>query len=153
MVNSALGMAIEHRGAGRLIHTDHRPQFTSWTFSQNVRPSGLVQSIGSVGDAYDNAVVESFWGTMQIELLNRRRWTTRLERSLAVVDWIEGFYNHRRRPSSLGNISPIECERRQRHLTARLSQPDSTVRGTRRLDHSKGPAESRGGPKSTEDRL
>ena len=118
MVNAALGMAVEQRGHGALIHTDHGPQFTSWTFSQNVRASGLVQSIGSVGDAYDNAVVESLWGSMQIELLNRKRWTTRLELSLAMVDWIEGFYNQRRRHSSLGNISPVEFERRQRHLTA-----------------------------------
>ncbi|MGI8792726.1 MAG: IS3 family transposase [Acidimicrobiales bacterium] len=117
MVNSALGMAIEHRGDGRLIHTDHGPQFTSWTFSQKVRSSGLVQSIGSVGDAFDNAVIESFWGTMQIELLNRQHWTTRLELSMAMVDWIEAFYNRRRRHSSLGNISPVEFER-QRHLTA-----------------------------------
>ncbi len=50
MVNTALGMAIEHRGDGGLIHTDHGPQFTSWTFSQKVRSSGLVQSIGSVGE-------------------------------------------------------------------------------------------------------
>ena len=53
MVNAALGMAVEQRGQGALIHTDHGPQFTSWTFSQNVRASGLVQSIGTVGDAYD----------------------------------------------------------------------------------------------------
>lgn len=118
MVNSALGMAIENRGSGSLIHTDHGPQFTSWTFSQKVRSEGLVQSIGTVGDAYDNAVVESFWGSMQIELLNRKRWTTRLELSMAIVDWIEGFYNRRRRHSSLGNISPIEFEKRQQLLTA-----------------------------------
>jgi putative transposase len=118
MVNAALGMAVEQRGQGALIHTDHGPQFTSWTFSQTVRASGLVQSIGTVGDAYDNAVVESFWGSMQIELLNRKKWATRLELSLAMIDWIEGFYNQRRRHSSLGNISPVEFERRQRHLTA-----------------------------------
>lgn len=118
MVNTALAMAIEHRGACALIHTDHGPQFTSWAFSQKVRSSGLVQSIGSVGDAFDNAVIESFWGSMQIELLNRKQWTTRLELSMAMVDWIEGFYNRRRRHSSLGNISPVEFEKRQRHLTA-----------------------------------
>ncbi len=118
MVNSALGMAIEKRGSGGMIHTDHGPQFTSWTFSQKVRSEGLVQSIGTVGDAHDNAVVESFWGSMQIELLNRQRWTTRLELSMSMVDWIEGFYNRRRRHSSLGNISPVEFERRQQHLTA-----------------------------------
>ena len=113
MVNSSLGIAIEQRGAGGLIHTDHGPQFTSWTFSQKVRSSGLVQ-----GGAHDNAVVESFWGSMQIELLNRKGWTTRVELSMAMVDWIEGFYNRRRRHSSLGNISPVEFERRERHLTA-----------------------------------
>ena len=118
MVNTALGMAIDRRGRGALIHTDHGPQFTSWTFSQKVKASGLVRSIGTVGDAYDNAVVESFWGSMQIELLNRKKWTSRLELSLAMVDWIDGFYNQRRRHSSLGNISRVEFERRQRHLIA-----------------------------------
>lgn len=118
MVNTALGMAVEQRGHGALIHTDHGPQFTSWTFSQNVRASGLVQSIGTVGDAYDNAVVESFWGSMQIELLNRKKWRTRIELSLAMIDWIEAFYNQRRRHSSLGNISPVEFERRHRNLIA-----------------------------------
>ena len=63
-------------------------------------------------------MVESFWGSMQIELLNRKRWTTRLDLSLAMVDWIEAFYNQRRRHSCLGNISPAVFERRQRHLTA-----------------------------------
>jgi putative transposase len=55
---------------------------------------------------------------MQIELLNRKRWTTRLELSMAMVDWIEGFYNRRRRHSSIGNVSPIEFEKRQQALTA-----------------------------------
>lgn len=76
------GLTCDDRRSGRhtiknraptgetLIHTDHGPQYTSWTFSQGVRAAGLIQSIGTVGDAYDNAVVESFWGTMQIELLN-----------------------------------------------------------------------------------
>lgn len=118
MVNSALAMALDHRGAGDLIHMDHGPQFTSWTFSHKVRSSNLVQSIGSVGDAFDNAVIESLWGSMQIELLNRQSWTTRLELSMAIVDWIEGFYNRRRRHSSLGNVSPVEFEKREHKLTA-----------------------------------
>lgn len=71
-----------------------------------------------MGDAYDNAVVESFWGSMHIELLNPKRRTTRRELSVAIIVWIEGFYNRRRRHSSLGNISPIEFEKRQQHLTA-----------------------------------
>ncbi|MGH1493743.1 MAG: transposase, partial [Acidimicrobiales bacterium] len=93
-------------------------QFTSWAFSQNIRSSGLVQSLGSVGDAYDNAVVESFWGSMQIELLNRKSWDTRIELAAAMVDWIEAFYNRRRRHSSLGYISPNEYERRHQQPKA-----------------------------------
>jgi transposase InsO family protein len=54
-------------------------QFTSWAFTQRARESGLLPSMGTVGDAYDNAVIESFWARMQTELLGRRRWRTRLE--------------------------------------------------------------------------
>jgi len=120
MVNTAIAMAIKQRrpSRGALIHTDHGPQYTSWAFSQKVRSSGLVQSLGTVGDAFDNAVVESFWGSMQIELLNRKSWDTRVELSAAMVDWIEAFYNRRRRHSSLGYISPNEYERRHQQLKA-----------------------------------
>ena len=120
MADTALAMAIDNRATTTeaLIHTDHGPQYTSWTFSQKVRSAGLIQSIGTVGDAYDNAVIESFWGTMQIELLNRKKWNTRIELSTAVVDWIEAFYNRRRRHSTLGNLSPIDYERRQQHQAA-----------------------------------
>lgn len=114
MVNSALGMAIANRkpSNGTLIHSDHGPQYTSWVFSQRVRAEGLVHSLGTVGDAFDNAVVESFWGRMQTELLNTKKWRTRVELSTAMFDWIEVFYNRQRRHSALGNISPIEFERR-----------------------------------------
>ncbi len=120
MVNTAIAMAINQRcpANGALIHTDHGPQYTSWAFSQNVRSSGLVQSLGTVGDAFDNAVVESFWGSMQIELLNRKSWDTRIELSAAMVDWIEAFYNRRRRHSSLGYISPNEYEHRHQQPKA-----------------------------------
>ncbi len=80
--------------------------------------AGLVQPIGSVGDAQDNAAVESFWGTMQIELLNRQSWTTQLELSTAIVDWIEAFYNRRRPNSTLANISPIDFESRHQPTAA-----------------------------------
>jgi transposase InsO family protein len=66
-------------------------------------------SFGSVGDAFDNAMMESFWSTMQVELLDRRRWT-RLELSNAIFEFIEAFYNRRRRHSQLGYVSPIEFE-------------------------------------------
>lgn len=118
MVNSALAMAIEGRkpAAGMVVHADHGPQYTSWSFSRHIRSAGLVQSLGTVGDAYDNAMVESLWGRMQSELLNTKKWSTRLELSTAMFDWIEGFYNRTRRHSALGNISPIEFERRHRQL-------------------------------------
>ena len=113
MVNAALGMAIAARkpGPSTVIHADHGSQFTSWTFSQKVRSAGLAQSLGTVGDAFDNAVVESFWGRMQTELLNRKRWSTRVELSSAIFDWIEVFYNRTRRHSSLGMMSPVAYEK------------------------------------------
>ena len=68
-------------------------------------------SFGSVGDAFDNAMMESFWSTMQIELLDRKRWKTRVELANAIFEYIEVFYNRRRRHSQLGYVSPIEFER------------------------------------------
>ena len=99
-----------------VVHADHGPQYTSWAFSSHIRTAGLVQSLGTVGDAYDNAMVESLWGRMQTELLNTKKWSTRLELSTAMFDWIEGFYNRTRRHSAIGNISPMEFERRYRQL-------------------------------------
>ena len=75
--------------AGTTVHSDHGSQYTSWTFSQRVRSAGLAHSLGTVGDAYDNAAVESFWARMQTELFNTRTWATRVELSTAIFDWIE----------------------------------------------------------------
>jgi putative transposase len=118
MVNSALAMAIEARNRPNdtLVHSDHGPQFTSWAFSARVREAGLVQSFGSIGDAFDNAVVESFWARMQTELLNRRRWRTRVELSTEIFDWIEVFYNRLRRHSSIGMQSPMRFEKLHQQL-------------------------------------
>ena len=112
LATNALGMAIDSRGdvTGGVIHGDHGVQFTSWTFTQRARHAGLLPSLGSVGDPYDNAVVESFWGRMQTELLNRRRWDTRIELASAMFEYIEGFHNRRRRHSALGWRSPVEFE-------------------------------------------
>jgi transposase InsO family protein len=113
MVNAALGMAIEQRRPrhGTLVHSDHGSQYTSWTFSQRVRAAGLAHSLGTIGDAFDNAMVESFWGRMQTELLNTQKWKTRVELSSAIFDWIEAFYNRVRRHSALGMMSPIAYEK------------------------------------------
>ena len=90
------------------------------SFSEKLVPSrarnaGLLPSLGTVGDPYDNAVVESFWGRMQVELLNRQRWRTRVELANAIFEYIEGFHNRRRRHSALGWASPLEFETEHRH--------------------------------------
>lgn len=112
LATSALGMAINNRNPdGTVIHSDHGTQFTSWAFTHRARDSGLVPSMGSVGDCFDNAVVESFWARMQVELLNRQRWRTRIELANAIFDYIEIFHNRQRRHSALEMRTPIEYER------------------------------------------
>jgi len=113
LVTNALVMALSNRTppAGTVIHSDHGSQFTSWAFSERVRQAGLVRSMGTVGDAFDNAVIESFWARLQTELLNRKRWKTRVELSTALFEYLEIFHNRNRRHSSLGMLTPIEYEK------------------------------------------
>ncbi len=113
LVTNALQMAISNRTppAGTVIHSDHGSQFTSWAFSERVRQAGLVPSMGTVGDAYDNALIEAFWARLQTELLNRKNWKTRIELSTALFDYLEIFHNRNRRHSSLGMLTPIEYEK------------------------------------------
>lgn len=113
LVLNALGMATARRehGDGLVIHSDRGVQFTSWAFSQKVRDAGLAPSMGAIGSPYDNAMVESFWGRMQVELLDRRRWRTRVELATAIHDYIERFHNIRRRHSALGMLTPTEYEK------------------------------------------
>ena len=87
-------------------------QFGSWAFTTRAKQSGLVPSMGSIGDCYDNAVIESFWSRMRVELLDRQRWRTRLELANAMFDYLEIFHNRRRRHSALGWLTPIEFENR-----------------------------------------
>ncbi|MDQ3450182.1 MAG: integrase core domain-containing protein, partial [Actinomycetota bacterium] len=92
----------------------HRPlepkQYTSWLFGHRLRQAGLLGSMGRVASSVDNALVESFWSTMQRELLDRQSWASRVELAAAIFDWIEGWYNPRRRHSSLGYLSPAQFE-------------------------------------------
>jgi transposase InsO family protein len=117
---NALGMAIEQRDAirGTVIHSDHGTQFTAWSFSERATKSGLLPSMGSVGDCYDNAMMEAFWSRMQVELLDTRRWKTRVELANAIFEYIEIFHNRRRRHSSLGMLTPIEFEMKENHITS-----------------------------------
>ena len=120
LVVNALDMAIKQRSAkrGSIVHADHGVQLTSWAFTDTVRRAGLMPSFGSVDDAFDNTMMESFWSTMQIELLDRKRWKTHVELSNAIFEYIEVFYNRRRRHSQLDYVSPIEFERSLHQQTA-----------------------------------
>jgi putative transposase len=114
LVLDALSMAINRRPPARqktILHSDHGTQYTSWDFGQRLRKSGLLGSMGSIGDCYDNAMMESFWGTLQLEILDRRNWETRDDLANAIFEWIECWYNSKRRHSSLGMRSPIEFEK------------------------------------------
>ena len=107
-------MAIKNRqpAAGEIVHADHGVQFTSWAFTNKIRASGLMPSFGTIGDCCDNSMMESFWSSMQIELLNRKKWRTRLDLANAIFDYMEIFYNRQRRHSQLGYSTPIEHELR-----------------------------------------
>jgi putative transposase len=112
LVTNALGMATQTRtpAGGTVIHSDQGVRFASWAFTQRAKDSGLVPSMGSVGDRYDNAMIEAFWSRMQTELLNRHRWKTRMELANAIFEYLEIFHNRQRRHSSLGMLTPIEFE-------------------------------------------
>jgi len=108
LVTNALGMAIDQRRphGETIIHSDQGTQFSSWVFTRRAVDSGLLPSMGSVGNCFDNAVMESFWSRMQVELLDRKRWITRLELANAIFEYLEIFHNRRRRHSSLSMLTP-----------------------------------------------
>jgi putative transposase len=113
LVVDAVQMAIWRRQppAGQTIaHSDHGSQYTSWAFGRRLRAAGLLGSMGSIGDAYDNALCESFFHTLQLELLDEHHWTTRRELALAIFEWIETWYNASRRHSSIDMLSPVAYE-------------------------------------------
>jgi len=93
-------------------HSDQGCQYTSIAFGRRCDEAGVRPSMGSVGDCFDNAMCESFNATLECELLVKHRFKNPREASLAVFDFIEGWYNPRRRHTSIGNISPAEFERR-----------------------------------------
>lgn len=112
LILAALNMAITQRQPSAVIHhSDRGCQYTSYAFGKRCREAGVMPSMGSVGDAYDNAMAESFFATLERELLNRRRFKSQAEAKMAVFEWIEGWYNPHRRHSSLGYRSPVNYER------------------------------------------
>jgi putative transposase len=107
-VLAALNMALWQRRPSAVIHhSDHGSQYTSIEFGKRCREAGVRPSMGSVGDAYDNALAESFFATPECEPLDRRSFKTQVEARMAIFKFIEGFYNPRRRHSSIGYLSPI----------------------------------------------
>ena len=113
LVLEALQMATFQRRPESVIHhSDQGCQYTSIAFGKRCELLGVRPSMGSVGDAYDNAMAESFFATLECELLDRTRFETQREAKLAVFEWIEGWYNPQRRHSSIGYLSPMEFERR-----------------------------------------
>lgn len=113
LVQDALAMALSRRKIipSKLVHhSDRGSQYTSFAFSRNLVEAGIAASMGSKGDAYDNAMIESFFGTIKIELIHRQRWHTRHEAEMAIFSYIEGFYNTTRLHSSLGYRSPRQFE-------------------------------------------
>jgi putative transposase len=116
LVTSALEMAITHRAPppGLIHHSDQGTQYTSAALAELSARAGIALSMGRRGDAYDNALVESFFATLECELLDRHRFAGKEDAELEVFHFIDGFYNRRRRHSSLDYLSPADYERRHR---------------------------------------
>jgi putative transposase len=111
LVMDALNMAIQQRRpTGVILHSDQGAQYTSLAFGIRCREAGILPSMGSVGDCYDNALCESFFATLESELLERSVFRTISAGRLAVFEFIEGWYNPHRLHSSLGHVPPIEYE-------------------------------------------
>jgi putative transposase len=112
LVLAALNMAVSQRRPVQVIHhSDQGTQYTSLAFGQRCRQAEVRPSMGSVGDCFDNALCESFFATLECELLDRQRFRTQDEARRVVFDFIEGWYNLHRRHSSLGYLSPAEFEK------------------------------------------
>lgn len=114
LVLAALEMALHNRRPrpGLVHHSDHGSQYTSLAFGRRCREAGIAQSMGSIGDSYDNALAESFFASLECELIDRSCWRSLSEARMAVFDYLECFYNPRRRHSALGYLSPADYERR-----------------------------------------
>ena len=113
LVMDAFNMAITTRRPTDVIHhSDQGCQYTSIAFGKRCRELGVRPSMGSIGDCYDNALCESFFATLECELINRFTFRTKRDARLAVFRWIEAWYNPRRRHSSIDRMSPVNFERR-----------------------------------------
>ena len=109
---NALHSAVARRGdvAGYVLHTDRGSQFRSRKFVRAVNERHVTGSMGRIGAAGDNAAMESFFGLLQNNVLDRRTWTTRQQSRTAIVTWVERTYHRRRHQRSLSRLTPVEYE-------------------------------------------
>jgi len=115
LVLAALNMALQQRKPREVIHhSDQGSQYTSIAFGERCKKMGVRPSMGTVGDAYDNAMAESFFASLECELIERKSWQTKTEARLALFTYIEGWYNPRRRHSALDYLSPANYESKNR---------------------------------------
>lgn len=114
LVVRALQMAVRNRdpNEGVIHHSDQGAQYTALSFGKHLEKAGILGSMGRVGSALDNAMAESFFATLQTELLDRHQWPTRDGLRMAIFDFLEVFYNRQRRHSSLGFVPPVVFEDR-----------------------------------------
>jgi len=130
LVLAALNMALgQRRPAAVIHHSDQGSQYTALAFGKRCKAAGVRPSMGSVGDCFDNAMCESFFATLECELLDRCHFKTQIEARMAIFEFIEGWYNPRRRHSAIGYLSPIDYENTDRQNTDYRSPPPSTEAG------------------------
>ena len=148
LVLDALNMALATRRPRQVIHhSDQGSQYTSIEFGRRCRDAGMRPSMGSVGDAYDNAMCESFFATLECELLARSRFKTQAEARHAIFELVEGFYNRRRRHSSIGYLSPVDYERR--HPATRSIPTHTSLPSCSRPSRTSPPGGPKKGPSLT----
>ena len=125
LVVDALAMATARRGgavAGVIHHSDHGAEYSSHDLERALRAAGITASMGSIGDCYDNGLAESFFATLETELFrheHRGRFESHHQARVAIFEWIESFYNRRRRHSALGQLAPETFE--QRHYDNKVT--------------------------------
>ncbi|RZA23464.1 MAG: IS3 family transposase [Proteobacteria bacterium] len=120
MVNEALQMALRRRQitSELIIHSDQGSQYASYNFREQLAKFEISQSMSRKGDCWDNSMAESFFATLKRELINRQTWTRKDETKAAITEWIEQFYNGKRRHSAIGNMCPVQYENLTRNTQA-----------------------------------
>ena len=130
LVLSALEMALAQRSVDEVIHhTDHGSQYTSLAFGLRCKEAGILLSMGSVGDCYDNALCESFFASLECELIDRTIFKNHMDAEMQIFDFIEGWYNPHRRHSAIGYLSPINYEKQYLTKTKNTNQKLSMKTG------------------------